>query len=179
MARIEKSYANALYELSAEKDSLEKDLEQAVSIKKALNSPDTLPTLVSSKVPNTEKFKLLDKVIEEGTSEHIWNFLRMMVEKRREEIILPVLTEYIELLNRGLSRIEAKVVSAKELTVAQKEAVRRLLSKKINRQFYISYSVDPDILGGFYIMVGGRIFDCTVRTELLRLRERLKRGNFE
>lgn len=179
MARIEKSYANALYELSAEKDSLEKDLERAVLIKKTLNSPDILPTLVSSKVSNPDKFKLLDEVIEEGTSEHLMNFLRMMVEKRREDLIVPVLTEYIELLNRGLSRIEAKVVSAKELTDSQKEAVRKLLSKKINRQFYISYSVDPDVLGGFYIMVGGRIFDCTVRTELLRLRERLKRGNFE
>jgi F-type H+-transporting ATPase subunit delta len=40
----------------------------------------------------------------------------------------------------------------------------------------IKTKVDPDVIGGFYILADGRIFDCTVRSELNKMRERLKRG---
>ena len=36
--------------------------------------------------------------------------------------------------------------------------------------------VDPDVIGGFYILVGGRVFDRTVRSALNDMRQRLRLG---
>jgi len=53
------------------------------------------------------------------------------------------------------------------------------LSKKINLEIHITPVVDPDIVGGFYVLMDGRVFDATVRSDLNAMRERLKRGSFE
>ena len=56
------------------------------------------------------------------------------------------------------------------------DSIRAVLSKKIGMDIEINTVVDPDVLGGFYILVGGRIFDRTVRSALNDLRQRLKIG---
>ena len=59
------------------------------------------------------------------------------------------------------------------------DAIRAVLSKKINLEIHITPVVDPDIVGGFYVLMDGRVFDATVRSDLNAMRERLKRGSFE
>lgn len=86
------------------------------------------------------------------------------------------MTEYIDSANKRFGRIEAKVVSAKPLTEEQVESIRMILSGQTDMEIMIKTKVDPDVIGGFFILADGRIFDSTVRTELNRMRERLKRG---
>ena len=88
---------------------------------------------------------------------------------------MPALTEFIERVKRRLGRIEAKLVSAKPLTEAQIESVRQALVKKTKMEIELITAVDPDVIGGFYILVDGMIFDRTVRSELNMMKERLKR----
>jgi F-type H+-transporting ATPase subunit delta len=76
-----------------------------------------------------------------------------------------------------LGKIEAKVVSAKALTEKQVEFIRTLLSQKLHMQVEVKAAVDPNVIGGFYVLVNGYIFDRTVRTDLNDMKERLKRGN--
>ena len=75
----------------------------------------------------------------------------------------------------GVGVLEAKVVSAKPLTDEQVESIRDILRKKTHMDIEISYDVDPDIIGGFYVMVGDRVFDATVRSEMIKMKESLKR----
>ncbi|NLL89022.1 MAG: ATP synthase F1 subunit delta [Firmicutes bacterium] len=89
---------------------------------------------------------------------------------------MPVLTEYIGRLNRRLGKIEARVVSAKPLTDQQVDRIRNVLAKKTSLQVEIYASVDPELIGGFYVLIDGNIFDGTVRTELEKMKESLKRG---
>ena len=102
-----------------------------------------------------------------------------MVDKGRESLIIPTLTEYVNRANRLLGRIEAELVSAKVLTEEEIESVRVLLSKKLGKEVKLNHRVDPDVIGGFYVLVDGHIFDCTVRTDLNNMKESLKRGSFE
>ncbi len=51
-----------------------------------------------------------------------------------------------------------------------------MLAKKTSLQVEIYASVDPELIGGFYVLIDGNIFDGTVRTELEKMKESLKRG---
>jgi F-type H+-transporting ATPase subunit delta len=179
MAKLKDRYANALLELSEEKDSLERDLEQAVLVRDALGDPEVQAFLLHPHVPDTAKYQLFQKTFSVNLANHLMGFLYLMVSKSRESLIVPALTEYIDLINRRLGKIEAKVVSAKQLTDKQIESIRTLLSEKSQMQVDIKATVDPDVIGGFYILIDGRIFDRTVRAELNNMKERLKRGNYE
>lgn len=175
MANLKDRYANALFELSIERATLEKDLEQSVLVRDILEGAGVQEFLQNPHIPDSEKYHIFHSF--PGLSIHLMNFLNLMVQKNRESLIVPVLTEYINRINRRLGRIEAKVVSAKALTDKQIESIQDILSRQINMQVEINAKVDPDVIAGFYVLVEGRIIDGTIRAKLNNMRERLKRGS--
>lgn len=176
MAALKDRYANALLEISDENGSLERDLEQAIILLDTLKGDEVKGFIEHPHVPNAAKQQFFNDAFSEWISEHLMNFLYLAVRKNRESYLVPVLTEFIALAKRRLGRIEAKLVSAKPLTKAQIESVRRVLVEKTKMQVELEASVDPDVIGGFYVLVDGQIFDRTVRSELNLMREHLKRG---
>ena len=176
MANIGGRYANALLEISEEKGTLEKDLEQAVMVRDVLNCNEVQTFLSHPHIPDSAKYQLFQNAFSHELAGHVKGFLSYMVGKKREKLIIPALTEYIDSANRRSGRIEAKVVSARALTKEQIESIRRILARQTSLEIMIENKVDPDVIGGFYILMDGHIFDCTVRTELNRMKERLKRG---
>lgn len=179
MTRLKDRYANAIFELSEENGTLEIDLEQAVLIRETIKNTDVQAFLTHPHIPDSAKHQLFDNTFSDKISGHLMGFLYLMVRKNREVLILPALTEYIDRANRRLGRIEAKVVSAKELTEKQIESIRVSLSRKINMQVKVKATVDPDVMGGFYILFDGHIFDGTLRSKLNSMKECLKRGGYE
>ena len=73
----------------------------------------------------------------------------------------------------------ARVVSAKPLTDSQNEYIKDLISRKINTEVEIKVVVEPELIGGFYIVVDGHFYDGTVRTKLKDMKQSLRRGKFE
>lgn len=179
MANLKERYANALLELSEEGGALEKDLEQVVLVRDALEEADVQAFLLHPHIPDSAKHQLFQETFSGKLAKHLMGFLYLMVRKNRESLIVPALTEYINCTNRRLGKIEAKVVSAKALTDKQIESIRTALSKKTGKQIKVKATVDPDVIAGFYIIVDGRIFDGTVRSKLNIMRESLKRGRYE
>ena len=179
MAKLKERYANALFELSEESGKLEKDLEQAVLVRDVLRSDHVQSFLVHPHIPNSAKQQLFNNAFSNDLSKHLMGFLHLTVRKNRESLIVPVLTEYISRVNKHLGRIEAKIVSAKSLTEKQIKSIQIALSRKTNMKIDVKTKVDPDVIGGFYVLVDGRIFDGTVRSQLNNIRERLKRGSYE
>ncbi len=179
MAKLKDRYANALLEISEERGTLERDLEHAVFILDMLSSVDVQAFLVHPHILDSVKLKLFQDAFSGRIAEHLMGFLYLMVRKDAESLILPALLEYSKRIKRCLGRIEAKVVSAKALTEKQIESIRTILSRQTDMEIDIITKVDPDVIGGFYILIDGRIFDGTVRSELNIMKERLKRGSNE
>lgn len=176
MAKLKERYASVLLEISLENSTLKRDLEQAIMIRDIIDDDDVKTFLVNPHISDLAKRQLFHKAFSEKINWHLMSFLYLMVRNNLESLIIAVLDEYITAIKRRLGMIEAKVVSAIELTDKQIESIHKVLSKKINMDVEIKAKVDPGIIGGFYIVVDGRIFDSTVRTELNNMKESLKRG---
>lgn len=179
MAKLKERYANALIKISEDNSSFERDLEHAVLICDMLDNAEVQAFILHPHVTDKQKYQLFDSAFSDNVANHLMGFLYLMVHKNRESLIVTTLTEYIERLNKKLGKIMAKVVSATELTEKQIEAIRIILSKQTGIQVQINAVVDPDVIGGFYILIDGYIFDGTVRSELNMMKERLKRGSYE
>lgn len=175
MARLRDRYANALMDISIERGSLEEDLKQAVSICDAFKASDVQEYLIHPHIPNDTKKQFFQRVFHDNLSNNMMGFLHLMVNKNRESLIVISLEEYIKRANRKLGRIEARVVSATELSDTQLESIRKSLSKQTKMEVQINAEVDKDVIGGFYILVDGRIYDATVRNELNMIRKRLRK----
>ncbi len=71
----------------------------------------------------------------------------------------------------NISGTSAEVVSALPLSNDEMDAVKRDILAKVGSQATVTFRVDPNILGGLVIRVGGKMLDASVAGQLESLRQ--------
>jgi F-type H+-transporting ATPase subunit delta len=91
--------------------------------------------------------------------------------------LLPALAEeYERALNQSEGRVSAEAVTATPLAEAQRSALAQALCSAVGKSVELKARVDPAVLGGVLVKVGGRNYDGTVRAQIAALRQRLASG---
>ena len=172
------TYAEALFEAAREREELEEVLGDLQEFVEALHESEELRLFFyGGQIPEREKRRAIDALTED-MSLSTRNFLKILSDNGREEILEEVLVRYEELVKEHLGKIEVEVTTAVELSEEELERVRERLGKMLEgREVILHTSVDPDILGGAVFRFGGRMVDGSVRGQLMSLREEmLERG---
>src|SRR5690625_3824805 len=114
--RLAKRYAQALGELARERQVIEQvqgDLQRVVG---AIRSDDAVRSVVENKrVPGHVKVELLLKLAGEQAVDLTKQFLRLVVQKRREEHLPAIMDEYVAYADRAQGIVEVEVQSATPL----------------------------------------------------------------
>ena len=102
--------------------------------------------------------------------------LRRLVEllaTRDRALLLPDIAEaYADIANAASGVVSAEAVSAVALPEAQARALAVTLGGPAGPA-ELRRRVDPELIGGLLVRVGGKTYDGTVRTHLAALRRRL------
>jgi len=176
MAEINRLYGKGLYDAAAERGNLDACLDQAVLVRDMLKLPEVSQMLLNPLVPKGSKFRLLQKAFSDKLIEPLGSYLELLLDKNREEIMLPSLTEFLSLGDRWRGIVEAHVVSAMDLRPEQVEALQGVLARKLDKKVDMTISVDPSLIGGFQLNVEGYAVDCSVRQRLQDMKHSIERG---
>lgn len=84
-----------------------------------------------------------------------------------------VLEGYVEAAARRRRQLVAEVVAAAPLTRAQRDRLAAALKRVYGRDIRINLDVDPGVVGGLRVQVGGEVVDGTVSGRLDEARRRL------
>jgi F-type H+-transporting ATPase subunit delta len=168
------TYAEALFEAAREQDELEEvfsDLEEFVA---ALHESEELSLFFyGGQVPERQKRRAIDGLTE-GMKTQATNFLKVLVDNGREEILGEVLGRYEQLVKEHLGRIEVEVTTAVELSEEQLDDLKERLARVLEgREVILETKVDPDLIGGAVFRFGGRLMDGSIRGRLEGLREEM------
>ena len=168
------TYAEALFEAAREREELEDVLGELRELVEALQESEELRLFFyGGQIPEREKRRAIDALTEEMALS-TRNFLKILSDNGREEILEEVLVRYEELVKEHLGKIEVEVTTAVELSEEELERVRERLGKMLEgREVILHTSVDPNILGGAVFRFGGRMVDGSVRGQLMSLREEM------
>ena len=166
------TYAEALFEAARERDELEAVLEDMNEFSSALYGSEELRLFFyGGQIPERQKRRALDGLTE-GMKTSTTNFLKVLVDNGREEILEEVLARYEELVKEHLGRIEVEVTTAVELSEEQSERLKERLGAVLEgREIILETNVDPDLVGGAVFRYGGRLMDGSIRGRLESLRE--------
>lgn len=170
MAQLVNRYASAIFDLSLERERLDENLGQAVFMKDVLAEPDCQTIITHPRISATEKRSFFDEAFSKHVSEDLMGFLYLAIEKGREEFIVPILADFINMANAHLRKATAMVVSAVPLAPQQVGALAALLSRKLGKHVDIEQKTDKSVLGGLYIQVDGYYMDRTIKTRLQELK---------
>lgn len=169
-------YAKALLDLAVEAKSLprvEKDLK---SFKRMYDSSADLKRLAESPVLGSQdKASALTAVAKQAKlSALTQQFIGTVAGNRRAADLPGIISAFMDMVARRRGSQVAKVTSAAKLTAAQLTSIKTQLKKSLGRSVDIETSVDPDLLGGFVVRIGSRLYDSSLKTKLEDLRLALK-----
>jgi F-type H+-transporting ATPase subunit delta len=84
-----------------------------------------------------------------------------------------VLENYVDAAARRRSQLVAQVVAALPLDEAQRRRLGTALQRQYGRPVRLNIDVDPSVLGGLRVQIGGEVVDGTVSSRLDEARRRL------
>ena len=166
------TYAEALFEAARERDELEEALSDLGEFVAALHESEELRLFFyGGQVPERQKRRAIDGLTE-GMKTTTTNFLKVLVDNGREEILEEVLGRYEQLVKEHLGRIEVGVTTAVELSPDQLERLKERLEGTLEgKEVVLETNVDPELIGGAVFRFGGRMMDGSIRGRLESLRE--------
>ena len=173
MTELAKRYGGSLYELAAEEklaDELLQQLQTAVDSIQA--EPQYLRLLATPSVPKKERCALLAQAFE-GAHPYLVNFLRLLCEEDLIAELPGCLRAFRDRYNADHDILEVTAVSAVALTAPAREKLLAKLQTMTGKNIVLTETVDPSVIGGMRLDMGGTRLDGTVQRHLERLREEI------
>ena len=165
-------YAEALIDLATDAKLLNRVEKDLKSIAQAFQDSDDLRRMADSPV-----FALEDKVAAltaiakaAKTSSLTQQFLGVVAANRRAGDLPSIIAVFNAKLALLCGSQIAKVTSATKLTQAQLTQLKRKLKAETGQSVEIETEIDPDLLGGFVVKLGSRLFDTSLKTKLEDMR---------
>jgi F-type H+-transporting ATPase subunit delta len=125
-------------------------------------------------IPHSSKERVLDEMLKKvKPSKTTSNFLRVMLQNGRLTDITGVNERFAAILAERSGIVKAEVISARELPASEKKQFETSLEKLTGKDMQITFTVDPNIIGGVVTRVGSTVYDGSVRTKLDNLKEQL------
>jgi F-type H+-transporting ATPase subunit delta len=104
---------------------------------------------------------------------HVRNFLNLLIERNRLDLLSDIVTAYQKLLDEKLGIVRAHVTSASPLDDTQQRNIASKLEQVTGKQVRVELSVDPALIGGVVARVGSTIYDGSIRQQLQVFKQRL------
>ena len=171
---ISTRYANALMESSIEKDSFKQSMQDMELVYNTLDKSKELRNILGNPIISSEKkASILEEIFTGKVSDDIKNFLNLIVNKGRENILFEISNRFLQLCDEKLNRIKVEITSAIELSNDQKESITKKLEEITKKQIIASYNLDNSILGGFKARFNDTVVDASVQHQLELLKKKL------
>lgn len=147
-------------------------LEELQEFASALEESEELRLFYyGGQIPEREKRRAIDALTEDMKTSTT-NFLKILSDNGREEILEEVILRYETLIEEHLGRVEVEVTTAVDLSDEMLERLRERLGTILDgREVILETRVDPNILGGAVFRLGGDMMDGSIRGRLNTLRE--------
>lgn len=168
-------YARALSGSVTEDTALETIQEDVRALAALLDENEELRNLLHSPaIPMTARSSAFEKMLETAVHDDTTRRFAATLLKRGRIGLLPrVIDRFAELVDARLNRVTANVTSAVPLDAAQVESIREGLAAYCGKTVRLNARVDPEIIGGVVVRVGGKVLDGSLRTRLAQLKESL------
>ena len=121
--------------------------------------------------------KVLTTVIERlGLSQVMSSFLTLLFDKRRIGFVRQINDFYQKMADELSGLARAQLISATELSADTVEKIRDALSRRTGKDIVLEVEQDPSLIGGIVTRIGDLVLDGSIKSQLINMRESLKRG---
>ena len=103
-------------------------------------------------------------------------FVKLLLEKGRLRHLASIAETFERMANERMGRLKVTVSSATPLTKTNIKKLSTELTKATGKTILMETVVDPALIGGLVVRIGGQVLDGSIRHQLAAMRESLVRG---
>ena len=167
-------YAQAIYELAAEKNMLDQVEAELALVKSTIDQYSDLEVLIyHPRVLAQTKKETMSKIFSSDVASIVLKFLMLLIDKRRESLLPAIILEYTKLANEARNIVEAEVTTAVPLGNDQQIALINKLSLVTGKKIILKTQIDKTILGGVIVQIGDKLIDGSIARQLQTLKSAL------
>ncbi len=169
--KVSSRYAKAVYSLAKESNLQDTILSDFTLILKTIADSRELSNLVESPVISSKKkYDVFKEVFGDSISDSTFNFIKLLTEKSRENLLDDIAIEYELIYNEANNRLPVIIYSAVELDEDAKSQILSKLTDWTKKTILSEYKVDSSLKGGLKIKISDWIFDASIQNQLDKLR---------
>lgn len=171
--RVARRYAQAMMDLAAEQKTLDRLSDDFAILQRAVQESREFVAFLKSPVIGAEKKKsVLRGMFQSKLSVSALDFLEMIAEKKREDVLGQIIEEFFNLRDERMGIVNVDVRAAVDLSGDQHRQIEKRFESITRKKVRISFSLDKRLKGGFIARVGDTVYDGSIRRQLELLRER-------
>ena len=175
MSNISRAYADALFEICIEENSLEEIMQQSAQLAEIMSAnPEFVKLLNAPTVTKEEKTDLVDKVFSGKINKSLLNFIKVMVERKDTQEINASFADFEKLYNKHNNIEKATATTAVPMSDELKAKLVAKLNALTGKNVVLTNIVDPACLGGVILQFAYVQYNDSVAGKLEILRNQLK-----
>lgn len=166
-------YALAFLEVAKKEKKVEEYRKEIIELKDFFkNEPDFVRVLKLTDIPKEKRYGIIEKVFK-NFSEDSRNYLKIMIKNNRAYFIYKILKETLFRFDDYLEIEEGTLFSSFEMNSQQIETIKKAVEKNVNRRVELKLVIDPNLIGGFVVILKNDIFDASMLTKINGLKASL------
>ena len=175
---IARRYAKALILIGKEDGQAEQYRKELGGVSGLMDKGTELEQAICNPLYHAEgRRKVLQTIIGKlDLSKVMTSFLLLLFDKGRIGYINSINEFYQEFADELKGVAQAKLVSARELSSQAVDKIRAALSKMTGKEITLDIQQNPDLIGGVVTKIGDLVLDGSIKTQLVNMRESLKKG---
>ena len=132
-------------------------------------SPELIEYFNTPRLSQKAKHEVLAKTLEREVSSETFDFLRLLVNRNRINILPAIISNYLSLVDDddAVRVKKVEIITAKYFTPLQEELFISIFKNVIKaKNLKITYNYDPSLITGFIVKVKSNIIDLSMKGEL-------------
>lgn len=173
---IANRYANGLFLLAKENNQITNFQTQLNTVVLALQDHQTIIEVLNHyQILEADKFKIVDQVFGKELDPTLINFLKLILQKRRFNHFIKIVEEFNLMVNESLGIKAGVIYSSILLNQGQIDAITKTLNETHQLKVQLKNLFDPQLIGGYKIVIGDVVFDGSIKNRLETLRQELNK----
>ncbi len=176
--KVANRYSKALFDVALEEKKLEKIVNDIGAFTELFTTTKEFKIVMeTSAVSREEKKEIVEDISKKLNFDKITiNFLKLLIDKNKIKFIPTINEVFLKRYRDYIGLADYEVISAVELDTSIINEIKEKLEKKTGKKIELSTKVDPEILGGLIVKTEGLIYDGSLKSHLLKIKEKILKG---
>ena len=170
--RVSERYAKSFFQLSIQ-DNLLNDVKSDIDyLKKLFSSSREISQLyINPIIPIYHKIEITNRIFKGKLNDLTLRMMLNVIYRKRDNLIENILLKFNEIYNDYTNIVESEIITTSKLDDENLEYIKSFARKIIKKNIVLKEKIDNNIIGGFNLKVGDKMYDCTVSKKIKEIKK--------